>query len=255
MSSGYGDRVAIVTGAAGGIGYGIAQALGRLGYELVLLDRQNALLESAVQSLRADGLRVQGIAADLADEAALRDVPSRMGAAFERTAVLVNNAGISPKHAGRKLATTDIPLEEWDAVLKVNITAPFRLCQMVLPVMVAKGWGRIVNISSKGARSPGGVAGIHYVTTKAALLGFTRSLAKDYARNGITANALTPGRIATPMTSGSAEEVQVRMVEAIPVGRIGLPSEVGALAAFLATEEAGYITGATIDINGGAVMV
>lgn len=255
MKGRYQEHLAIVTGAAGGIGYAIAQALGRMGYEVALLDRQQELLESAVQTLRDEGLQARGLLVDLADEADVASVPSRLGDAFGRVAVLVNNAGISPKHAGRKLSTPDIPLAEWELVFRINITAPFRLCQMVLPVMEARGWGRILNISSKGARTPGGVAGIHYVTTKSGMLGFTRSLAKDYARSGITANALTPGRIESPMTSGSAPEVQARMLASIPVGRIGLPSEVGALAAFLASEESGYITGATIDINGGAVMV
>lgn len=255
MSGKYGERLAIVTGAAGGIGYGIARELGRLGYELALIDRQPQPLDDAVQALCAEGLRAQGICADLARDEELCAIPARFGSsAFARTAVLVNNAGVSPKHGGRKLDTVDIPLEEWETVLKINITAPFRLCQAVLPVMVANRWGRIINISSKGARTPGGVAGIHYVTSKAGMLGFTRSLAKDYARHGITANAIAPGRIESPMTSGSAGEVQARMLDSIPVGRIGQPREVGALAAFLASEEAGYITGATIDINGGQRM-
>lgn len=255
MRNGYNERLAIVTGAAGGIGYGIARELGRMGYELALVDRQQELLNTALNTLRQDGLRVHGIVADLGSDEDLDSIPYQIGSAFARTAVLVNNAGISPKHGGRKLATVDIPLEEWESVMKINITAPFRLCQLVLPVMVANGWGRLINVSSKGARMPGGVAGIHYVTSKAGMLGFTRSLAKDYAKHGVTANALAPGRIESPMTNGSAGEVQARMLEAIPVGRIGQPREVGALAAFLASEEAGFITGATIDINGGAVMV
>jgi len=253
--NGNSERLAIVTGAAAGIGYGIAEELAHSGYEVALVDVQQELLDAAVDRLRGKGLRARGVAADLADDVALARIPALLQEAFERTAVLVNNAGISPKHAGKKLDTVDIPLAEWDRVLKINITAPFRLCQMVLPVMVRNNWGRIINISSKGARTPGGVAGIHYVTSKAGMLGFTRSLAKDYARHGITANAIAPGRIESPMTSGSAAEVQARMLASIPVGRIGKPGEVGALAAFLASEVAGYITGATIDINGGAVMV
>ena len=253
--NGNSERLAIVTGAAAGIGYGIAEELAHSGYEVALVDVQQELLDAAVDRLRGKGLRARGVAADLADDVALARIPALLQEAFERTAVLVNNAGISPKHAGKKLDTVDLPLAEWDRVLKINITAPFRLCQMVLPVMVRNNWGRIINISSKGARTPGGVAGIHYVTSKAGMLGFTRSLAKDYSRHGITANAIAPGRIESPMTSGSAAEVQARMLASIPVGRIGKPGEVGALAAFLASEVAGYITGATIDINGGAVMV
>jgi 3-oxoacyl-[acyl-carrier protein] reductase len=255
MSNNNGNRLAIVTGAAGGIGYGIAQELGRSGYEVAMVDVQKELLDAAVGTLRKEGIRASGIAVDLASEEDLARIPALLQQGFERTAVLVNNAGISPKHAGKKLGTVDIPLQEWERVLKINITAPFRLCQLVLPVMMRNGWGRIINISSKGARTPGGVAGIHYVTSKAGMLGFTRSLARDYAKYGITANAIAPGRIESPMTGGSAGEVQARMLESIPVGRIGQPREVGALAAFLASDEAGFITGATIDINGGAVMM
>lgn len=255
MKNKQGEKLAIVTGAAGGIGYGIAKELGKSGYEVAIIDVQKKLLETSVATLRQEGLRVTGIAVDLSSDEELARIPLLLQDSFERMAVLVNNAGISPKHAGKKLGTVDIPLEEWERVLKVNITAPFRLCQMTLPVMMRNGWGRIINISSKGARTPGGVAGIHYVTSKAGMLGFTRSLAKDYARYGITVNAIAPGRIESPMTSGSAADVQARMLESIPVGRIGLPREVGALAAFLASEEAAFITGTTIDINGGAVMI
>lgn len=255
MDNSNNGRLAIVTGAAGGIGYGIAQQLGRAGFEVALVDVQQALLDTAVETLRSEGVRAIGACIDLASDEAIARLPAMLGEAFERTAVLVNNAGISPKHAGKKLDTVDIPLAEWELVLKVNITAPFRLAQLVLPVMVRRKWGRIINISSKGGRSPGGVAAIHYVTTKAGMLGFTRSLAKDYARHGVTANAIAPGRIETPMTAGSAPDVRARMVDAIPVGRIGQPRDVGALAAFLASEDAGFITGATLDINGGALMI
>jgi len=255
MASSNDERLAIVTGAAGGIGYGIAQELGRAGFEVALVDVQQQMLDTAVETLRKEGVRASGACIDLADDQEIARLPLLLGERFERTAVLVNNAGISPKHAGKKLDTVDIPLGEWEKVLKVNITAPFRLCQLVLPVMMRRQWGRIINISSKGGRSPGGVAGVHYVTTKSGMLGFTRSIAKDYARYGITANAIAPGRIESPMTSGSSGDVQARMVDSIPVGRIGRPREVGALAAYLASEDAGFITGATLDINGGALMV
>lgn len=248
-------RVAIVTGAAMGIGHAIAEALGRAGHEVVLLDIQRGALDEAVARLRAAGIRASGIEIDLSQDAQIGQLPQRLGEAWARVAILVNNAGISPKRNGKRVETIDMSLDEWDLVMKVNITAPFRLSQLVLPGMVRQRWGRIVNISSKGGRSPGGVAAIHYVTTKSGMLGFTRSLARDFAAHGITVNALAPGRIETPMTSGSAPEVQARMVASIPVGRMGKPEEVGALVTFLASEAAGFITGATIDINGGAVMM
>jgi 3-oxoacyl-[acyl-carrier protein] reductase len=249
------EKVAVVTGAAMGIGYAIAESLGRAGHEVVLLDIQRAALDEAVVRLKAAGIRARGIEIDLSKDEQIGQLPEQLGDALERVAILVNNAGISPKRNGKRVETVDVSLHEWELVLKVNITAPFRLSQLVLPGMVKNQWGRIVNISSKGGRSPGGVAAIHYVTTKSGMLGFTRSLAKDFAAHGITVNALAPGRIETPMTSGSAPEVQAKMTASIPVGRMGKPEEVGALVAFLASDAAGYITGATIDINGGAVMI
>jgi len=251
----YSKRIAVVTGAAGGIGFASAQQLGEAGFELVLVDVQQDALAAAVRSLKSLDLSARGLVADLADDSEITDLGPRLGPDLASVAVLVNNAAISPKQNGRKLDTRNIPLDEWEAVLKVNLTAPFRLSQIFLRPMVARGWGRIINISSKGGRTPGGVAGAHYVTTKTGLLGLTRSLAKDFAGHGITVNAIAPGRIETPMTQQSSEAIRASMVQTIPVGRLGQPAEVGALVRFLASDQAGFITGATLDINGGAVMV
>lgn len=248
-------RIAVVTGAAGGIGFASAQQLGEAGFEVLLVDVQRQALEDAVQALNAQGLMARGMVTDLADDTEIAGIGQRFGANLADVAVLVNNAAISPKQNGRKLDTRDIPLDEWEAVLKVNLTAPFRLSQIFLRPMVARGWGRIINLSSKGGRTPGGVAGAHYVTTKTGILGLTRSLAKDFAGHGITVNAIAPGRIETPMTQQSSDAIRAGMIQTIPVGRLGQPAEVGALVRFLASDQAGFITGATLDINGGAVMV
>jgi len=248
-------KVAVVTGAAGGIGFASAQQLGADGFAVWLIDVQKEMLEKSVLDLRSQNIAASGLVINLAQEAEIASIPERMGSDYTDVAVLVNNAAISPKTNGLKLDTREISLDEWEAVLKVNITAPFRLSQIFLKPMIERGWGRIINISSKGGRTPGGIAGAHYVTSKTGILGLTRSLAKDFAQNGITVNAIAPGRVETPMTMQSSPEIRASMGKTIPVGRLGQPVEVGALVRFLAGDHSGFITGATLDINGGAVMI
>jgi len=248
-------RVAVVTGAARGIGRATAQRLGRDGHRVVLLDVLAKPLEETVEALRADGLDAVGFTVDLAEEAQLAALPARMGSLLDEVAVLVNNAGISPKRNGVKLPALEIGLEEWERVLRVNLTAPFRMAQLCLPAMLRQRWGRIVNISSRGGRSVAVAGGTHYTATKAGLLGLTRTLAREFAGDGVTVNSIAPGRIQTPMTDGSTPEVLARVRAAIPVGRFGTPEEVAAMVAYLVSEEAGFVTGACFDINGGALMI
>lgn len=248
-------RTAIVTGAARGMGLAIARRLGQGGHHVVLIDVLAAEVEAAVESLRAEGISAMAIPLDLGDEAQRTSLPGRLGALFDSVGVLVNNAAISPKREGRRIPAGDIPLAEWERVVQINLTAPFRLIQLCLPAMRAQRWGRIVNIASRAGRSPGGVAGAHYVTTKTGILGMTRAFGKEIAGDGITVNAIAPGRIETPMSAGSPPEVLAGVLSTIPVGRFGTPEEVAALTAFLAGDEAGFITGATFDINGGVLMI
>jgi 3-oxoacyl-[acyl-carrier protein] reductase len=249
------QRTAIVTGAARGMGQAIGRRLARAGHHVVLLDVLAEEVEQAAADMRAEGLSAVGLALDLADEAAIAALPGRLGADFDRVGILVNNAAISPKRNGRRVPAAEIALDEWESVLRINLTAPFRMIQICLPPMRAGRWGRIVNVASRAGRSPGGVAGAHYVTTKTGLLGLTRAFGKEVAGDGVTVNAIAPGRIETPMTQGSPPEVLKGVLATIPVGRFGTTEEIAALAAFLAGEEAGFITGATIDINGGVLMI
>lgn len=249
------SRTAIVTGAARGIGLSIARQLGKRGHYVVLVDVLATPLEEAAEILRQEGIEVKAVQADLANDADIAALPTRIGPKFSEAGVLVNNAAVSPKHSGRSLPASEIPLEEWEFVLKVNLTAAFRLIQVCLPPMRYRAWGRIINISSRAGRSPGGVAGAHYVASKAGVLGMTRSFAKEVAKDGITVNAIAPGRIQTPMTEASPPEVLERVLQTIPVGRFGTPEEIAALVTFLAGEDAGFITGATFDINGGVLMI
>ncbi|WP_421995099.1 SDR family oxidoreductase [Roseococcus sp.] len=248
-------RTAIVTGAARGMGLAIARRLGQGGHHVVLIDVLADEVAAAAEALRSEGIDATGLPLDLGDEAQRAALPQRLGARFESVAVLVNNAAISPKRDGRRIPAGEIPLDEWERVVQINLTAPFRLIQLCLPPMRARRWGRIVNIASRAGRSPGGVAGAHYVTTKTGILGMTRAFGKEIASDGVTVNAIAPGRIETPMSAGSPPEVLAGVLKTIPVGRFGTPEEVAALTSFLAGDEAGFITGATFDINGGVLMI
>lgn len=249
------QKTAIVTGAGRGMGLAIARQLGKLGHHVVLVDVLGQELYEATECLQTEGLSVQAIRLDLVDDAQIAALPSLLGDRFAALGVLVNNAAISPKHAGRSAPAAEIKLPEWDQVLKVNLTAPFRMIQACLPPMRSQGWGRIVNISSRAGRSPGGVAGAAYVTTKTGLLGLTRAFAKELAQDGITVNAVAPGRIETPMSASSPPEVLVKVLQTIPVKRFGTPEEVAAMVAYLVSPESGFVTGATFDINGGVLMI
>ena len=242
-------RVAIVTGAARGIGLGIAQRLARDGLHVIMIDVLDEVRTAAAQLSSAEG-HVLDITDDAALAALVADVHGRLG----RIDVLVNNAGIHPKHPEKRFFKfAEIPRADWDRVFAVDLTAPFVLCQLVLPIMVAQRWGRIVNIASRAGRHFTGSAGGHYASAKAGMMGLTRIIAGEYGPHGITANSIAPGAIATPMSQASGAAID-RIVAITPVGRMGTPDELAAAAAFLASEEAGYINGAILDVNGGVFM-
>jgi 3-oxoacyl-[acyl-carrier protein] reductase len=247
-------RAAVVTGGARGIGAGIAVSLLDAGWSVVVTDISGPDLEAFGAEHASVANRLELVHADVSSQDNWDDVVLAASRRFDGIDVLVNNAAISPKHDGAKLRTADVPVAEWQQVLDVNLTGAFLGIRVVLGPMVERGWGRIVNISSQAAHTGARVAGVHYGATKAAMLGLTRTVAHEYGPHGVTVNAITPGRIETPMAAGVADEVNQAMLATIPVGRLGQPDDVGAVVAFLASDGAGFITGATIDVNGGSRM-
>jgi len=247
------QRVAAVTGAAGGLGLGIAQRLARAGYRVIAIDRASHV-EEAAAALRGQGLQAQAVVLDIADEAAVKKMVADVDAQHGRFDILVNNAGIHPKIDGERNSFLKMTTAQWNEVIGVNLTAAFVLCREVAPLMRRQKWGRIVNMSSRAGRTLVDTAGVHYAAAKAGMIGMTRIIASEVAADGITANCIAPGRIESPMTSQGSDAQRAMLVGRIPVGRIGTPDEIGHVVEFLVSEDSGYLTGTVIDVNGGTFM-
>jgi 2-hydroxycyclohexanecarboxyl-CoA dehydrogenase len=245
------EKVGIVTGAASGIGLGIAERLARDGVRVALFDLDGDQAETAAAKIRSDGGRAMAVRVDVADRQAVADGIDRVREHFGPVTVLVNNAG---KEGFRRFL--DISPEKWEEILAVNLTGTFHCCQLVLPDMIAAGWGRIVNISSSSVHG-GQQFMAHYVASKTGVVGLTKSLALEFGSAGITVNTIPPGFIDTPMTRRNDSKGRLgpggidEAVSRTPVGRAGLPEDIAATCAFLVSEEAGYITGQIIGVNGG----
>ncbi|MQY18734.1 SDR family NAD(P)-dependent oxidoreductase [Nocardia macrotermitis] len=248
MSTETTQRTAIVTGGASGIGGAIAKQLAADGALVAIFDRDGEAAQAAAKSIVANGDRALGFEVDVTDRAAIDAGVAEVREQLGTPAILVNSAGVTV--AGPSLEVT---AETWNRVLAVNLTGTFDCCQAVLPDMVAAGWGRIVNISSSSMHS--GVPGMAaYVSSKAGVVGLTKVLALEFGRKGITVNTIPPGFIETPMMRDTLSKGVFDMdlqVSRTPVGRIGQPEDIAATCAFLVSEQAGYITGQVIGVNGG----
>jgi 3-oxoacyl-[acyl-carrier protein] reductase len=253
MTGANADRVALVTGAARGIGAAVAAKLAANGHPVVLADVIPEV-EATAARLGEGGGEARAIRLDVADPAAVAALPGALGDWWERLGVVVNNAGISPKVDGRARKIRDMPLEEWNRVLAVNLTGAFLVSQTCIPPLRARRWGRIVMLTSQAARAKSQIAGAHYAASKTGLMGFARSLATELGPDGITVNSVAPGRIDTPMARGAAAGVNDAFLAQIPLGRVGTPEDVAEVVAFLASDAAGYLTGATLDVGGGSFM-
>jgi 3-oxoacyl-[acyl-carrier protein] reductase len=191
---------------------------------------------------------------DVADEAGVRDMAERTKDHFGGIDLLVNNAGISPKHAGKKQTLWEMSVSEWDKVMAVNIRGAFLCCRYAVPEMIKRGGGAIVNVSSQAAKAGSVITGGHYVISKAGVVGLTKILARETAEYGIRVNAVAPGRIDTPMIWDVPPEVNEQVRNNIPLKRLGKPEEVAEGILFLLSESSSFITGFVMDINGGSGM-
>ena len=245
------NKVAIITGAARGMGYAIALAMAEAGAKIVLSDIDQEVVNTAAETLESRFGPVIGIQADVTGEKDVERLVNQAVQRFGTVDILVNNAGV--------LYPTrfhNISKKEWDLVMDVNINGVFLCSKAVIKIMQEKKYGRIINMSSSAGRSVSTLGGAHYTASKAAVLGLTRAVAKEVGPFDITVNAICPGLIATDMAKNFSTPDQLKEYEnSFPINRLGEPKEVADLAVFLASGEAAYITGASIDINGGDLML
>ena len=241
-------RIALVTGASQGIGRACALELARRGAHVALAARNADKLGEVAQEIAAGGGTAKAFTLDVSSEESIKAGAKEVLAHFGKVEILVNNAGIT-----RDILSMRMKRADWDDVLSTNLTGAFLLTQALMMQMVKSRWGRIINITSVvGETGQAGQA--NYAASKAGLIGLTKSLARELASRSITVNAVAPGYIETAMTAVLTDEQKNAMTQHIPLGRVGTDTDIAHAVAFLASEEASYITGHTLDVNGGMYM-
>jgi 3-oxoacyl-[acyl-carrier protein] reductase len=242
-------KMALVTGGARGIGRAIALAFAREGAAVAVMDLRKDLAQAVAQEISGHGVRSLTVTADVGDEAQVKAAVTEVEAAFGRIDILVNNAGIDTTSR-----VAEMPTAMWDDMIRVNLRSVFLCTRAVLPGMMRRGWGRIINVSSQLAHK-GAADMAHYAAAKAGVLGFTRSLAYEVARSGITVNAICPGPIDTELFRNIPEEWRRNKLAELPIGRAGTVDEIAPTAVLLASDEGSYYIGASLNPNGGDVMI
>ncbi len=246
--AGMDGRVALVTGASQGIGRAVAMELAKHGATVVLAARNVEKLDAVKAEIAAAGGRAESFALDVSSEESIKAVGKAVIAQIGPVHILVNNAGVTRDGLAMRMKLAD-----WNEVLTTNLTGAFLLTQAVLPAMLRERWGRIVNITSVvGEVGQAGQA--NYAASKAGLIGLTKTLARELASRSITVNAVAPGYIETAMTAVLNDEQKNAMLGVVPLGRPGSDADIASAVRYLASEEAGYITGHTLDVNGGMYM-
>lgn len=241
-------RTALVTGASRGIGKACALALASAGHRLILASRTLEKLEETAAEIRSQSGEAFVVSVDLASRESITEGFAQAAKEFGRIDVLVNNGGITKDGLAMRMKPAD-----WDMVLQTNLTGAFHAIQQVMPAMMRERWGRIVNISSVVGEM-GNPGQANYVASKAGLIGLTKSLAREIGSRNITVNAVAPGFIETDMTHGLTAELKQKMLEQTPLGRIGTAADIAHAVNFLASDEASFITGHVLDVNGGIYM-
>ena len=241
-------RIAFITGASRGIGRACAIALSNAGAKVVLAARQLDKLEQVAAEIRLAGGETFVVPIDLSSHDSIKEAFSKASKDFGRIDILINNAGVTRDGLALRMKRDD-----WDAVLQTNLSGSFFCIQQVISPMIRERWGRIVNIASVVAEA-GNAGQANYCAAKAGLIGLTKSLAHELASRNVTVNAVAPGFIETDMTGALTGEQKAKLTESVPLKRIGKPEDVAAAVKFLASEEAAYITGHVLDVNGGMYM-
>ncbi|MCC8392563.1 acetoacetyl-CoA reductase [Paraburkholderia sp. MMS20-SJTR3] len=243
-------RIAVVTGGMGGLGQAISIKLHDAGHAVVVTHSPNNRHAAEwLAQMEQQGHNFLAYEVDVADYDSCQHVAARISADVGPVDILVNNAGITQDMTLRKMDKVN-----WDAVIRTNLDSVFNMTKPLCEEMVARGWGRIVNISSVNG-SKGSVGQTNYAAAKAGMHGFTKSLALEVARKGVTVNTISPGYLATRMVTAVPQQIlETKILPQIPMGRLGKPEEVAALVAFLCSDDAGFVTGANIAINGGQHM-